>query len=134
MLTCTLRSRARALQVNPPDARPRCSASMRTRLTFLIATFGIAVIAVACGRATQSEIESALGITPTATLSAEQMATGTANAASIVGDVAQGRTQYQLRCLNCHRANSPLNAPLLSGPDNPATKFTDEQLTTLVRT
>src|SRR5688572_5165364 len=111
---------------------------MRTRLFFLLATFGIAVVAVACGRASQSEIESALGITPTATFSAEQIATGTANAAlaqaSGAGDVTQGKTQYQLRCLNCHRPNNTMNAPVLSGPDNPATLLTDAELEALVRT
>src|SRR5829696_2800462 len=64
----------------PPVDRPRLCFSMRTRLTFLVATLGIAVIAVACGRASQADIDSALGITPTATLSADQIATGTANA------------------------------------------------------
>src|SRR5215217_1896128 len=140
MLTPNLRSRARALKVNPPVARPRYCASMRTRLTFLVATLGIAVVAVACGRASQADIDSALGITPTATLSADQIATGTANAAlaqssgGTVGDVAQGRIQYQLRCLNCHRPNNAVNAPVLSGPDNPAVALTDEQLITLIRT
>jgi mono/diheme cytochrome c family protein len=111
---------------------------MRTRLTFLIATLGIAVVAVACGRASQADIDSALGITPTATLSAEQIASATAGAgtaqAAGTGDVAQGRVQYQLRCLNCHRPNNTLNAPVLSGPDNPSTQYTDEELKTLVRT
>ena len=113
---------------------------MRTRLTFLVATLGIALIAVACGRASRADIDSALGITPTATLSAEQIATGTASAAlaqssgAVTGDVMQGRTQYQLRCLNGHRPNNVVNAPVLSGPDNPAVALSDEQLITLVRT
>ena len=107
---------------------------MRTRLTFLVATFAIAVVAVACGRASQKEIESALGITPTATLSAEQIATGTAGASLAIGNVTQGRAQFQIRCLNCHRPNNNVNAPVLAGPDNPAVALTDEELITLVRT
>jgi mono/diheme cytochrome c family protein len=111
---------------------------MRTRLFFLVAIMGVAVVAVACGRASQADIDSALGITPTATFSAEQIATGTANAAlaqeSGAGDVAQGKIQYQLRCLNCHRANNTMNAPVLSGPDNPAIQYTDAELEALIRT
>lgn len=132
---------------------------MRTRLLFLLATIGVAVFAVACGRASQQEIDSALGITPTATLSAEQVATGTAAAVvaeqtrtaafnalsspgagggdvslAAAGDVAQGKLQYQLRCLNCHRPNNAVNGPVLAGPDNPAVALTDQQIVDLVRT
>lgn len=131
---------------------------MRKRLIFLITTFGIAVIAVACGRATQEEIDSALGITPTATFSAEQIATGTELAISAdqtrsaalaaienggsgspvsladAGDVVQGKTQFQLRCLNCHKVSGSGVAPSLAGVDNPATKYTDIELRDLVRT
>ena len=129
---------------------------MRKRLTFLVATIAVAFIAVACGRASQDDINAALGITPSATLSAEMMATGTAQvqiaeqtrtaavaaaeaggspvALALTGDVVQGRTQYQLRCLNCHRPNNAVNAPILSGPGNPATQFSDEELVALVRT
>ncbi|MCC6791681.1 MAG: c-type cytochrome [Thermomicrobiales bacterium] len=129
---------------------------MRTRLSFLVVTIAVAFVAVACGRATQQEIDSALGITPTATLSAEMMATGTAQAVAaeqtrtaaiaaadaggspvaiaLTGDVVQGRTQYQLRCLNCHRANNAVGAPVLSGPDNPSVAISDEDMIALVRT
>jgi mono/diheme cytochrome c family protein len=132
---------------------------MRKRLSFLVVTLAVAVIAVACGRASKEDINAALGITPTVTLSAEQIATGTASAAAAqetrsaaiamagspgaggspvalaaAGDVVQGRTQYQLRCLNCHRPNNAVNAPVLAGPDNPATKYSDQELVALVRT
>jgi mono/diheme cytochrome c family protein len=129
---------------------------MRTRLSFLVVTIAVAFIAVACGRATPQEIDSALGITPTATLSAEMMATGTAEAATVEqtrtaaqaaadaggspvsialsGDVTQGRTQFQLRCLNCHRAGNAVGGPVLSGPDNPAVALSDQQMIDLVRT
>jgi mono/diheme cytochrome c family protein len=131
---------------------------MRTRLSLLAVTVGIAIVAVACGRATQEQIDAALGITPTPTYSVEQIATGTANAVAAqetraaaqaalaspgsggtvslaaAGDVTQGSTQYRLRCLNCHRVGSPSNAPVLEGPDNPAVALTDQELFDLVRT
>jgi|GEM_PF-2412125 len=132
---------------------------MRSRLCFLITTLGIAIVAVACGRATQEEIDSALGITPTATFSVEQIATGTALAVSTdqtrtaalaqmtanpgsgspvsfaaAGDIVQGKTQFQLRCLNCHKVSGSGSGPSLAGVDNPATKYTDEALRDLVRT
>jgi mono/diheme cytochrome c family protein len=131
---------------------------MRRRLTFLITTIGIAVFAVACGRATQDEINSALGITPTATLSVEQVATGTALAISTdqtrtaavaamtanpgsgspvslvdVADIVQGKTQFQLRCLNCHKVSGSGSASALAGVDNPATTYSDQELIDLIR-
>lgn len=131
---------------------------MRRRLTLLISMLGIAVIAVACGRASETDIDAALGITPTATLSAEMVATGTAAAAvaeqtraaaflalaspgsgspvslAAAGDVVQGKTQFQLRCSRCHQPSGSGSASALVGPENPATKYTDEQLRDLVRT
>src|SRR4051812_10238400 len=53
---------------------------MRRRLFFLVSTLCVAFVAVACGRASQKDIDAALGITPTVTLSAGQMSTGTAGA------------------------------------------------------
>lgn len=132
---------------------------MRTRFSLLLVTVGIAIVAVACGRASQADIDSALGITPTTTFTAEQIASSTAVAVSAqetrtaaqallaspgaagsgvslaaAGDVTQGGLQYRLRCLNCHRANSPSGAPLLEGPDNPAVALADQAIFDLVRT
>jgi mono/diheme cytochrome c family protein len=130
---------------------------MRTRLSLLVVTIGIAVVAAACGRASETDILSALGITPTATLSSEQAATSTAAAisgletrtaaqASIdsgsgspvalaeAGDVAQGKIQFQLRCLNCHRVAGTGTAPALVGPANPAVPISDQGIFDLVRT
>lgn len=97
--------------------------------TFLLAALAVAVLAVACGRASEAEINQALGITPTATASAAQMATGTAAAAATadartavaaaavenlaaggspaavaaaVGDVSRGRIQFLTNCQACH--------------------------------
>ena len=131
---------------------------MRRRLSFLISTLAVAVIAVACGRASRSDINSALGITPSPTLSVAQVATGTAAAAeaqqtrtaaqaaidnpgsgspvslAAAGDVVQGGTQFQLRCARCHSPNGNGSAPALAGAGNPATTYTDQELQQLVRT
>lgn len=103
----------------------------RQQGTFLVAAVVVAVLAVACGRASEAEINQALGITPTATASAEQLATGTAAAAAtsdartavaaapaispkagespaaaaaaaVAGDVTRGRVQFLTNCQGCH--------------------------------
>src|SRR5215212_1703777 len=101
---------------------------MRRRASMLVMTIGLAIFAVACGRATQQEIDQALGITPTATMSAGDIATSTAEvaaaasaraaaaasntngspgaAAGPVGNVVQGRSSFQTNCFQCHRPNS----------------------------
>jgi mono/diheme cytochrome c family protein len=132
---------------------------MRTRGSFLIMTLAIALVAVACGRASQKDIDSALGITPTATLSAAEIATGTSQAIAdatkqaqalaalsspgsggspvslaAAGDVVQGRTQFMIRCQQCHQPAGTGTGPALTGPNNPAVAMTDEQLEALIRT
>jgi mono/diheme cytochrome c family protein len=132
---------------------------MRTRLAFLVMTVSIAVIAVACGRASQTDIDMALGITPTPTFSAAAILTSTAEAGSAAatkqaaiaalaspggqganvdlasaGDVTQGRVQFQIRCQQCHQPSGKGAAVALAGPGNAATKYTDAQLRDLVRT
>jgi mono/diheme cytochrome c family protein len=102
----------------------------RTRRALVLSgVMAVVLLAVSCGRATEDEINQALGITPTATLSAEQVATETAVAAATrdartavavaaaanpggspaaaeavvaVGDVTRGRTQFTVRCALCH--------------------------------
>lgn len=98
---------------------------MLRRLTFMITVFSIALVAVSCGRATEDQINQALGITPTATLSAEQIASSTAAAGATStaralaasspgtvaqGDVTQGKRQFDTWCVACHGAGG-------SGPD-----------------
>ncbi len=132
---------------------------MRTRLAFLLMTGAIAVIAVACGRASPRDIDMALGITPTPTLSADEMVTSTAVAIAAAatkqaaiaalaspggeganvnlaaaGDVTQGRTQFQIRCQQCHQPSGKGKAVALTGPGNASTKYTDAQLRDLLRT
>jgi len=119
----------------------------------------IAVVVVACGRASEEDINNALNITPTPTLSTQQIADQTAAAqseastreaaqaalsspgaeGSAVVDLASagnptlGRTAFLMRCQGCHTPGGQ-PAPALSGPGNPATKYTDEQLVQLLRT
>jgi mono/diheme cytochrome c family protein len=98
---------------------------MLRRLTFMITVISIALVAVSCGRATDDQINQALGITPTATQSAEQIASATAAAsatsaarllaasspgAEAQGDVTRGKRQFDTWCINCH-------GPGGSGPD-----------------
>ena len=53
---------------------------MRTRARFFFMAVIISVAAVACGRASQNDINSALHITPSPTLSAAEIVTSTAAA------------------------------------------------------
>lgn len=122
---------------------------MRRRLSFLATVFALALVGVACGRATEDQINQALGITPTATLTSEQiteltaavtatheaslLAASTPAGASVasVGDVAAGKRQYDVWCIGCH-------GPGGSGPDvlsagSPGSTVTLESMTTLIR-
>lgn len=95
---------------------------MPRRPAFLVILIGIAVGGAACGRASQIEIDQALGITPTPTMSAEQIVASTAAAATAVaertaaasegqaatlGDVTRGNRQFTTQCAGCHRPNGP---------------------------
>ena len=124
---------------------------MRTRPALLTTIIGVAVLVAACGRASEQEINQALGITPTPTLSAEQIATGTAaaaaaaatrtaeaamagspGAAAALGDVASGKTQFNTWCLNCHRVGG--TGPDLLAAGGPGANLTTEQLLPMIRT
>ncbi len=132
---------------------------VRTRFSFLVMVALIAVIAVACGRASPEDIDNALGITSTATLSQEDVAQQTADAVSAAetreaaasaigspgsgdgpvdlasaGDPVKGKIAFQQRCLGCHRVGGAGPAPELSGPENPAVAYSDEDLVTMLRT
>ncbi|MDQ3513120.1 MAG: cytochrome c [Chloroflexota bacterium] len=114
----------------PPTSRGR------GRATVLLASIVVAVVMVACGRASESEINQALGITPTPTQSAEQVAAATERAAAgaatreaqlaaggspvageltLLGDATRGRTQFALWCMQCHGPSA--QAPDLTAPD-----------------
>lgn len=128
----------------PPVRRSRASRTrasrVRARAALLACFLVLSVVAVACGRASEDDINSALGITPSATANAEQLAAaqstqaalatqqaavaaGTpasadAQAASVLanGNVALGQTQFILNCQACHGTNAPAGA--LNGPNN----------------
>ena len=80
--------------------------AVHQRFVLLVSLITIALGAAACGRATEDQINQALGITPTATQSAEQVAAATEAAsataaarqlaasspgAAVLGDVTQGK-------------------------------------------
>ena len=119
---------------------------MQRRLTLLVTTIAIALIAVGCGRATQVQIDQALGITPTATLSAEQIAAETAAASATsaareqavsspgavaLGDVEQGERQFGTWCAGCHSAGGA--GPDILSAGSPGASVTAEMLQPLVR-
>ncbi len=124
---------------------------MRTRSTLLATVIGVAFLVAACGRATEEEINQALGITPTPTRSAEEIATGTAaaqvaaatrtaeaaamagspGAAVALGDVTRGRTQFTLNCIGCHGPAGQGGNLLEAG--GPGSGLTYEQLLAVVR-
>jgi mono/diheme cytochrome c family protein len=122
---------------------------MRGRASFLVMTIGLAIAAVACGRASQKEINQALGITPTATLSAGDIATSTARAAAqasaraaaasspggaaALGDVVEGERQFNRWCMQCHRPDGSGRAKSLAGPDSGVAALSDAQITDLIR-
>lgn len=115
---------------------------MRKRAMLLITALGIAVIAVACGKATEREINQALGITPTPTQSAEEIATATARAAAQTsgspaafaqGDITQGSTFYRINCSQCHRPDGTGRGPALTVPGSPLPTMSVDQLGAFLR-
>jgi mono/diheme cytochrome c family protein len=115
-------------------------------LALLTTIISVALTAVACGRATEEQINQLLGITPTATMSAEQMAAATeaANATSAArtaaasspgaaaqGDVAQGERQFNTWCQGCHGPGGI--GPDIRSPGSPGASVTAATLLPLVR-
>ncbi|MGH2561238.1 MAG: c-type cytochrome [Thermomicrobiales bacterium] len=122
---------------------------MRQRATLLVTIIGIAVIAVACGRASEADINQALGITPTPTQSTGDLATAAARAAAAAtqqaaaqasgspavaqGDVTQGSTFYRITCAQCHRPDGSGQGPALAEANSPILGFTVEQFDAFLR-
>ena len=126
---------------------------MRTRAFLLVAVVGVALVVAACGRASQAEINQALGITPTATASAEQIAAATAAASAAaatrtavvanagspgagpavaaVGDVTRGSTQFLVQCSGCHGPGGA--GGNLREPGGPGAAVTADNLLVLIR-
>lgn len=126
---------------------------MRKRGSILAITFlSVLVVVVACGRASEEDINNALGIVPTATMSGEQIAQATkaaeaaasaiaaggtpaggAVAAIPAGDVTLGQQQFLFQCMACHQPSGQGRGPALTTADSPVVDMTDEQLFALVR-
>lgn len=119
---------------------------MRRRFTLLVSVITIALVAAACGRATEVEINQVLGITPTATMSTEEIAAATEAAsattearllaasspgAGALGDVSQGARQFQTWCSGCHGPGGA-GADILS-PGSPGASVTADSLLPLIR-
>ena len=127
------------------------------RGSWLVAVIALATLAVACGRATEDDINSALGITPTPTMSADQAATATAEAEAnaaqaaamaggaspadaamddtnlaALGNVMLGRTGFAVQCQRCHSPAGTGVADALSGENNPAAALSDVELYNLI--
>lgn len=132
---------------------------VRTRLSFLAMCATIGIVAVACGRASQDDINNALNITVTATMSEQEIAQSTEQAESELatqqaaqsslsspgadgaavdlasaGNATMGRTAFLMRCQGCHVPAGTGAGPALSGPDNPAVALSDQELVDLLRT
>lgn len=125
---------------------------MRKRGSVLALTFlSVLIVVVACGRASEEDINKALGIVPTATLSGEQIAQATesANAAASaiaaggtpeggvampVGDVRLGQQQFQFQCMQCHQPSGAGAGGAITTADSPAIALTDQEIFDLVRT
>lgn len=124
---------------------------MAQRGILLVTLIGVAIALAACGRASQAEIEQALGITPTATASAGDIATGAAVAAQATfaaetavaaaaagggaqvaaGDVTRGSRQFLTQCSGCHRAGGA--GPDLLSPGSVGADVSVDTLMPLVR-
>ena len=119
---------------------------VRRRATLLFTVVALAVVSAACGRATEDQINQALGITPTATLSAEQIASATEAASATAaarlmaasspgavaaGDVTQGSRQFNTWCSGCHGPGGA--GPDIRSPGSPGASVTAESLLPLIR-
>ena len=116
----------------------------------LAAAACLVLLAAGCGRASQAEIDGLLGITPTATRSAEDIAAatqsaqaaasaraaaasspGTAGQVASAGDPVRGRRQFGNYCLQCHGPGG--SGPNLVEVGGAAAGLTYDQLLVLIR-
>ncbi len=92
------------------------------RRGYVLATIVLVAMVAACGRATEEQIDQALGITPTPTQDAAAIAQATEAASASpadenAGTAALGRTRFQFTCQTCHSAAG--SAPDLLEPGGP---------------
>jgi mono/diheme cytochrome c family protein len=119
--------------------------SVRQRFSLLLTISAVVLIVTACGRATEDQINQALGITPTPTqevllASASGTATsaGTAQSGSggaspvvALGDITKGKRQFNTWCAGCHGPAGP--GPDIRSPGSAGSSVTAESLTPLIR-
>ncbi|MEJ7838970.1 MAG: cytochrome c [Thermomicrobiales bacterium] len=124
---------------------------VRRRGTGLFSIVAVAIVLMACGRATDQQIDQALGITPTATVDAtaeadraatteaelalaeSSPASGGDTDAVALGNPVQGSSRYQFVCLMCHTAGGGGAAPDLLASGGPGATLTLEALTVVIR-
>ena len=125
---------------------------MRKRGSVLALAFlSVLIVVVACGRASEQDINNALGIEPTATLSGEQIAQATESADAAasaiaaggtpegandlpVGDVRLGQQQFQFQCMQCHQPSGAGPGGAITVPDSAVGAMTDQEIFDIVRT
>ena len=119
------------------------------RAGLLLTVVGLALALTACGRASQSDIFAALGITPTPTRSPEEIASATAAAiaqqtaaasasgspagGAVAGDVTVGRRIFITWCVNCHVPGGGGSAPDILVADGPASSMTFDEFKAFIR-
>ena len=119
------------------------------RAALLATVGGCAILLVGCGRASEVDILAAVGITPTATRSPEELATATAAAAAqqteaaaavgspaavaALGDVNRGRSTFNTWCLNCHQPGGGGTGPDILAAGGPGASLNLEGFTVLIR-
>ncbi len=106
----------------------------------------VALTLAACGRASEDQINQALGITPTATMSAEQITESTAAASATsaarelalaspggdaAGDVTAGMRQFNTWCIGCHGPGGA--GPDILSPGSPGSAVDPASLLTMIR-
>jgi mono/diheme cytochrome c family protein len=117
------------------------------RATLLLAIGVVAVGLVACGQASESDIFEAVGITPTATQSAEEIAAMTATVSAqqtasagtpavdvaALGDVTQGKNTFNTYCAQCHTPGGGGVGPDLLAAGGPGALLDIESFTAFLR-
>lgn len=117
------------------------------RAVLLSAVVGLAFALVACGRATETDIFAAVGITPTSTQSPDEIATSTAAAiaqqtavagsptvaVAALGDVSRGRGTFSTWCQNCHQPGGSGSGPDVLAAGGIGVDVNLESLTVLIR-
>lgn len=121
---------------------------MLKRLGLMTTVVTVALTLAACGRATEDQINQALGITPTATMSAGQIAESTAAASATsaarelalaspgaagaaAGDVTAGMRQFNTWCMGCHQPGGV--GPDILSPGSPGSSVDPATLLSMIR-